>query len=129
MKRYKNFLLASLLVLIDQISKYIIRRTGGFYICNKNIAFGIAIPNFLFWVFWIVIIFYLSFLIYRKYQAPEAKFYVLILAGAFGNIIDRLRLGCITDFIDLKFWPVFNLADSFITIGVLLLLFRSFRQK
>ena len=50
----------------------------------------------------------------------------LILGGALGNVIDRLRLGYVVDFIDLRVWPVFNIADSAITIGVSLLLWQSF---
>jgi signal peptidase II len=46
---------------------------------------------------------------------------VLILSGALGNLIDRLRLGYVIDFLDFHIWPVFNLADSAITIGALLL--------
>lgn len=42
---------------------------------------------------------------------------VFILAGAVGNLIDRLRFGEVIDFLDLRFWPVFNLADVSITVG------------
>ncbi len=47
----------------------------------------------------------------------------LLLGGAAGNLIDRLRQGFVTDFIDLPAWPAFNLADTCITIGVLSLLY------
>jgi signal peptidase II len=46
----------------------------------------------------------------------------LIVGGALGNLIDRLRLGMVTDFIKLPDWPAFNVADASITIGVLTLL-------
>jgi signal peptidase II len=46
----------------------------------------------------------------------------LILGGAFGNWIDRIRFKAVIDFIDLRVWPVFNLADTAITIGVILYL-------
>ena len=45
----------------------------------------------------------------------------LDMGGAVGNLIDRLRFGEVTDFMDVGFWPVFNLADSAITIGSLLI--------
>jgi len=45
-----------------------------------------------------------------------------ILGGAIGNMIDRIRLGFVIDFLDFRVWPVFNLADSFITIGAVMLL-------
>jgi signal peptidase II len=46
----------------------------------------------------------------------------LVIGGSVSNMLDRVRLGHVTDFIDLRFWPAFNLADSFIVIGVGLLL-------
>jgi signal peptidase II len=46
----------------------------------------------------------------------------LIVGGALGNLIDRLRDGAVTDFIKLPDWPAFNLADSAITIGVVALI-------
>ena len=46
----------------------------------------------------------------------------LVIGGSVSNLIDRVRLGHVTDFIDLKYWPAFNLADSFIVVGVALLL-------
>jgi signal peptidase II len=48
-----------------------------------------------------------------------------IAGGAFGNIIDRVRLGYVVDFADLRWWPVFNFADSCITLGVALLILGS----
>ena len=46
---------------------------------------------------------------------------VLILGGALGNLYDRIALGFVVDFIDLRVWPVFNAADSFITVGGVML--------
>lgn len=57
----------------------------------------------------------------------------LVLGGALGNVIDRLRFGYVVDFIDLHWkqwhWPVFNLADSAITVGVALLLWDNLRPE
>jgi signal peptidase II len=44
------------------------------------------------------------------------------MGGSISNLVDRVRLGHVTDFLDFKYWPAFNLADSFITIGVVILL-------
>ena len=46
----------------------------------------------------------------------------LVIGGSSSNLVDRVRLGYVTDFIDFRWWPAFNLADSFIVIGVLVLL-------
>ncbi len=46
----------------------------------------------------------------------------LVIGGSTSNLLDRVRLGYVTDFLDLRWWPSFNLADSFIVIGVLVLL-------
>jgi signal peptidase II len=47
----------------------------------------------------------------------------LLIGGSVSNLVDRLRLGHVTDFLDFRYWPAFNLADSFIVIGVAILLF------
>ncbi len=56
-----------------------------------------------------------------------------LLGGAAGNLLDRLRLGYVVDFIDLHFWPVFNIADTAITVGAILfvgvLLISDFRHR
>jgi signal peptidase II len=46
----------------------------------------------------------------------------LVVGGSVSNLADRVRLGHVTDFLDLDFWPAFNLADTFIVVGVALLL-------
>jgi signal peptidase II len=46
----------------------------------------------------------------------------LVIGGSLSNLLDRVRLGYVTDFLDLRWWPAFNLADSFIVVGVLVLL-------
>jgi signal peptidase II len=46
----------------------------------------------------------------------------LVIGGSVSNLADRVRLGHVTDFLDLRYWPAFNLADSFIVIGVAILL-------
>ena len=53
----------------------------------------------------------------------------LVFAGAVGNEIDRLRLGVVVDFIDLKFWPVFNIADSAITLGALIIILQTVSER
>ena len=45
----------------------------------------------------------------------------LIFGGAIGNLIDRIRFGYVVDFLDLRWWPVFNVADIALTVGVSLL--------
>lgn len=132
MKVRTNILLIILFVFLDQLSKYMIRlrqpADGGFYICNQGISFGINIHPAIFWLFWITIIFFIFFGLYKKYFLHNTLYIILILSGALSNIIDRLYFGCVLDFIDLKFWPMFNLADSFIVIGAILLLY-SFTKK
>lgn len=63
----------------------------------------------------------------------EASAWALVLGGAIGNLIDRVLYGYVIDFLDVYYgdwhWPAFNVADSAITVGVVLLLLESFRSK
>jgi signal peptidase II len=47
----------------------------------------------------------------------------LVIGGSVSNLVDRVRLGRVTDFLDFEYWPAVNLADSFIVVGVAILLF------
>lgn len=64
---------------------------------------------------------------YARRSALVGWALALVVGGALGNMVDRIRLGHVTDFIDFGFWPVFNVADSCVVIGALLLLIHSLR--
>ncbi|PLX90366.1 MAG: signal peptidase II [Desulfuromonas sp.] len=109
------------------------------YIRNRGAAFGILsdsplrLPFFIF-VTLIAIVGILWYL--RQMQAGQKLSQLalgLILSGAIGNLIDRVRFGEVVDFIDVHWyshhWPAFNVADSAICIGVGLLLFDSWRTE
>jgi len=137
-----SFLLIVLLISIDQLTKYIIRFFGGFYICNKGIAFGMTLPVWLILALIIAIILSvgalslnykfknLAFISNLPADRQGFKFSfsnypsIFILSGAISNLIDRLYYGCVIDFIDLRIWPVFNLADIFICLGAFLLILK-----
>jgi signal peptidase II len=94
-------------------------------VTNTGIAFGL----FREWgsVLVAVAVVVIAFLLLYTRQLATARWPVQIalglqLGGAFGNLLDRLRFGFVTDFLDFKFWPVFNLADSAIVVGMVLLL-------
>ena len=65
----------------------------------------------------------LSWILFARPPAssPKTAALALLLAGALGNLYDRLRYGYVLDFIDLRVWPVFNVADACITTGAVLL--------
>jgi len=93
---------------------------------NRGAAFGLLrnnpiIPT-LIAIFAIaaIIVFFARFS--HKAGLPVKVGLSFILAGCSGNLIDRLRLGVVIDFLDFRIWPVFNLADSAICVGVGLLI-------
>jgi signal peptidase II len=101
---------------------------------NTGIAFGLFKDyGVVFIVIPIIAIVLLVFNIYYYRQNNEAlsRTYIaafsLILGGAIGNLIDRIRYGYVIDFIDFRVWPVFNVADSAITIGAVIIAFKCFR--
>lgn len=70
---------------------------------------------------------------FRRAQAGPSSFWMislgLILGGAFGNLLDRVRVGGVVDFLDFRVWPVFNVADSCITIGAALMIWDLLRKR
>jgi len=93
-------------------------------IFNKGAAFGLF-KNLtaLFALFSAAVIIFIIFYIWKNTGTGIAVLagFGLILGGAAGNLVDRVRLGYVIDFLDFKVWPVFNIADSSITIGTALL--------
>lgn len=103
---------------------------------NRGVAFGLFsdFAPFLFALITVSLVF--LFLIanqsHHKASLLDRWALSLILGGAIGNWIDRWRFSAVIDFLDFRVWPVFNLADSAITIGVgiyLLSLFRNHRNN
>jgi signal peptidase II len=122
------------LVSLDQLLKYFAQKlppANGFvkFVCNKDIAWSISIAPGFFYFIWIVIILLIIYLFLKSKSDSEKIALVLILSGAFSNLFDRLSRGCVIDFIDLKFWPVFNTADIYISIGVFSMLFLIIKNK
>jgi signal peptidase II len=96
---------------------------------NAGIAFGIDIPAGILAILIPVALILIMHLAWKmKDQKIPAVSFGLILGGAFGNIIDRLGDGFVTDFIQIGIWPTFNIADSCITVGVLLLVLMEYKK-
>jgi len=66
---------------------------------------------------------------YSRFVRKEQAIAGLVFAGAAGNLIDRIWYGSVIDFVDVRVWPVFNVADAAITIAIVLLLIDALRQK
>jgi len=106
-------------------------------IWNQGIAFGLMTSNDV--IFYnilttiIVLITLLVFWMMLKSENSERYGFLIIFAGSLGNIYDRLYYNAVPDFIDLHvenfYWFIFNVADIFITIGVILLIFKEFSIK
>ncbi len=136
--------IALLVVIADQLSKWWIVSNlalgetlydAGFFriirVQNTGAAFGIfrghplvfTVFDFIGIAIFLGLVFYLS----RRWTFLN-RLWVrsamgLILGGTIGNLIDRLRVGQVTDFLDIKVWPTFNAADASITVGVIILIF------
>lgn len=139
------FSIAPLVLVIDQLTKLYIDRTmhlyqsvkvidGLFsitYLRNKGAAFSFLanaswrLPFFILVSFIAVAAILVAFTKLRSDQRFAAFSLTLILSGAVGNLIDRLRLGEVIDFLDVYWkshhWPAFNVADSAICVGVAML--------
>jgi signal peptidase II len=97
---------------------------------NTGIAFGFFKDcGAVFIIIPVILTGLLAYNVYYYRHSPHlSRTYVvafsLILGGAIGNLIDRIFLGYVIDFIDFRVWPVFNVADSAITIGAAIILLR-----
>lgn len=146
-------IVSAVVILLDQASKIFIDRTMDIhssitvvenffnitYIRNKGAAFGFLaetsfrLPFFILISFIAVVVIICIFRKLRPEQKLTAFSLSLIFAGALGNLIDRIRLGEVIDFIYVHwydhYWPAFNVADSAICIGVFLLALDMLRDE
>ena len=94
------------------------------YTCNKGAAFGLLANETLLFVLvaLVVIGVIVAYVRFLPSNRPWLRLSLgLQLGGALGNLIDRLRQGYVVDFISVKAWPVFNIADACVVVGVLIL--------
>jgi len=98
---------------------------------NSGAAFGIF-PNQGSLFILIAVVVVLAIVLYQR-RLPAGGWLIrltlgLQLGGAVGNLLDRLHYGYVIDFIDIGFWPIFNLADASIVMGVVILAYRLWRE-
>lgn len=141
------FVLFALILAADQLTKYVI--SANFlpgeslpvvphifhitYVLNPGAAFGMLPQARWFFVLAAAALFIAFMAYHRQLKRQPAAFYygcVAMLAGAVGNLIDRIRQGLVIDFFDFRIWPVFNVADVAIVLGVAGMVFAIlFRMK
>ena len=137
---------AAIVLALDQLTKHYVATTF------EPGESRIAIPHILYWTFvqnvhgafglfgsqaWLLVgmavavlaIFWFAFRDAAAHSILVRIAFGAIVGGAIGNIVDRFHYGFVVDFIDLRWWPVFNVADSCITIGVGLLLLSSLGRE
>ncbi|MGC9003249.1 MAG: signal peptidase II [bacterium] len=139
-KTLLNLALASSSLIIDQVSKIFVLKNLPFGVSfpvingflyftlteNRGIAFGaLSAFNSLFLSLLSLAIVILLLFFWQEHSS----YLYLVVGGALGNILDRIRLGFVVDFIHIRFWPVFNIADVFISLGVVLTLISAIKNK
>jgi len=144
-KNIAIFSTALLVVLLDQLTKFLIKQNFQLsqsipliknilhftYITNTGSAFGLFKGFNLIFILFSIIVIAVIFYYLKKIKENEKllQFAVgLILGGTIGNLIDRIFYGFVIDFIDFRIWPVFNIADSAVTISVVFLIILLWRK-
>jgi len=131
------------LFFIDRVLKYIFSATNGEYFIfgdilklktafNCGIAFGIPVNYQLFFYLYIIIFFSLVWLLVKEYKNKNITLsmaFIFVIIGSFSNFLDRVFNGQVVDYIDLKYYSVFNIADIMIVVGVIIILFNVLRLK
>jgi len=146
MKAKSRFIsIVGIIVILDLLTKLLIRTTMHLgqsipwiknilhitYIQNTGAGFGILKGNTQLLI-WLSVIVIGAIIYYYNDISSEKKTqmgFALILGGTIGNLIDRISLGYVVDFIDFRIWPAFNVADSCITMGAILLVLHYWRNK
>ena len=122
MKKYKYIFISLLIIILDQLSKYLINNF--FYITNAHNT-GAAFSILSGYNILLLLITILTIYILMKNVNKNISFYIL-LGGIIGNFIDRIFLGYVRDFLDFRIFnynfPIFNISDICICIGIFLMI-------
>lgn len=122
----KNIILYSIgLIALDQYSKFYALENLP-HTFNYGIAFGIPIPKAILIALTIILLITLISVAHKEFDLKKPKAQVLtalIFSGGISNLADRFMHGAVVDFITISLWPSFNLADVYITGGILLIIF------
>ena len=132
MQKWPYLIIAFILLVFDQLIKNLaiknaLPEMGGYLanFCNYDMALSIPMNEIIFWILWIIII---TFILYQLKKSFNF-FLLLVLFGALSNALDRIIRGCVVDYINLPFFPAFNIADVMITIGVILFIFQTLLKE
>ena len=116
----KPYIILASVLLFDQFSKVIVRNTTA-YSVNTGTVFGLLQGNNLLFIIITVAVIAALLYYYRKLKEKSIlnqSAIALITGGALSNLIDRVVFGGVIDYIDLKFWPSFNIADAALVAGM-----------
>lgn len=110
---------------IDQIVKRHFFYSIDVY-CNKYSALSIPLSGDLFWALWILIIAIIVVFLWKVFFDKHINYWdffalTLVLSGAFSNVLDRWREGCVIDYMDFFGLFVYNLADIMIVLGIIII--------
>lgn len=132
LRTQNNYLIISLLIVIalvilDQIVKeLVISRLPWIVTTNTGGSFGI-LSDLEFYKYASLALTVLVFIYFVKSKATEKPLVALMLSGAFSNTLDRFTRGAVVDYINLPYWPTFNLADVLIFVCVVLITYKTAR--
>ena len=129
--KLKFWIIAIIIVILDQITKILLQNKHfGIinYATNTGAAFSLFSNSTT--ILTIISFFMIGAIIYfYKKHSNAAIPLALLLGGTIGNFIDRGNFGYVRDFIDLKFWPIFNIADSANVMGAIILIYLIWKDK
>ena len=124
--RLSKFLILNYIPLNSSVNLKIFSLT---HVTNTGTAFGLLKNASWFFIIFAAAVSVFLILKYKTFAINLQPILGLILGGAIGNLFDRLLYGAVIDFIDFHFWPAFNMADSAVSIAVVLLLLIEYWPK
>jgi len=140
------YLIAALIVIADQAIKYFVHNSMRIsqsiplvknvlqltYVRNTGAAFSLFVGFSSYLV--VIGLIVAAVVVYFHYKGPKKNYYLqvglaFVLGGSLGNLIDRVFRGYVIDYVDIMIWPVFNLADIMINVGVILIAYKLFAEE
>ncbi|MEJ6950915.1 signal peptidase II [Natronospora cellulosivora (SeqCode)] len=139
------YLIAFIIIVFDQITKVMVVNSFSLgesraiinnifhltFVKNTGAAFGI-LAGYRYFFIVITVVVVIALIVFRNMSKKNIFLDIAIsltIGGAIANLIDRIRYGYVIDFLDFRIWPVFNIADSAIVVGMFVLIYYIWKEE
>lgn len=124
-----GILFVAFFVLLCQGVRILFVSAGFDQFCNEGAILGISLPQYVLFLFSLIVLLFIGVQWWRENSGVFSLGWLLLFSGGVSNLFERIFFSCVTDYFRIGVFPVFNVADVFLTVGALSICFFWYKTK